>query len=485
MKKQSKYLLFYLLIFINFLCSAQNVDSLLTILKLEKQDTNKLNILFQIVESIDDNAIWPKYNQQAHQLAEKLLKSNDEYILKKAKKALAEALSNEGIVFGYKGEINNALDSYTKSLKIRYEIADKRGIANSLNNIGGIYDMQGNIPKALENYHKSLKIQEEINSFQDQATTLNNLGVIYTRTNDFKNALFFYEKSMVLEKKLNNKRGLAHSISNIGYIYQSKGDTVKALEYYNISLKIQEEINDKSGIATTLNNIGDIFNDQGNTIKALEYTKKSLKLRVETGDKKGIIGSFNNLGVLYYLLALSEKSNNGKQKYLKLSITYIDSALALSKQSDYAENIKLSEKTYAIIDSARQNYKGAFEHYKEYIRYSDKINNEETRKASIKSQLNYEFEKKEAVLKEQRAKERAIANEQSRIQKIIIACVLIGFLLMVGFVFFVFRSLKITRNQKEIIEEKQKEILDSIRYAKRIQTSLMPSEKYIEKKLNC
>lgn len=36
-------------------------------------------------------------------------------------------------------------------------------------------------------------------------------------------------------------------------------------------------------------------------------------------------------------------------------------------------------------------------------------------------------------------------------------------------------------SQKELLEEKQKEILDSIRYAKRIQTSLMPTEKYLRK----
>ena len=37
--------------------------------------------------------------------------------------------------------------------------------------------------------------------------------------------------------------------------------------------------------------------------------------------------------------------------------------------------------------------------------------------------------------------------------------------------------------QKELVEEKQKEILDSIRYAKRIQTALLTSEKYIGRKL--
>ena len=38
--------------------------------------------------------------------------------------------------------------------------------------------------------------------------------------------------------------------------------------------------------------------------------------------------------------------------------------------------------------------------------------------------------------------------------------------------------------QKEKVEEKQKEILDSIRYAKKIQTALITSERYIYRKLN-
>ena len=34
------------------------------------------------------------------------------------------------------------------------------------------------------------------------------------------------------------------------------------------------------------------------------------------------------------------------------------------------------------------------------------------------------------------------------------------------------------------LEEKNKEVMDSIHYAKRIQTALLTSEKYIERKLN-
>jgi len=37
--------------------------------------------------------------------------------------------------------------------------------------------------------------------------------------------------------------------------------------------------------------------------------------------------------------------------------------------------------------------------------------------------------------------------------------------------------------QKKIIEDKNKDILDSIRYAKHIQQALLPTEKYIDKSL--
>jgi hypothetical protein len=43
---------------------------------------------------------------------------------------------------------------------------------------------------------------------------------------------------------------------------------------------------------------------------------------------------------------------------------------------------------------------------------------------------------------------------------------------------------KLVEFQKEIVDEKQEQILSSIYYARRIQQSLMPTEKFIERKLN-
>ena len=57
-----------------------------------------------------------------------------------------------------------------------------------------------------------------------------------------------------------------------------------------------------------------------------------------------------------------------------------------------------------------------------------------------------------------------------------------------GFMFNRFRATQkqksIIQVQKQVVEEKQREVLDSIHYAKRIQQSLLPTEKYIYKSLS-
>ena len=54
---------------------------------------------------------------------------------------------------------------------------------------------------------------------------------------------------------------------------------------------------------------------------------------------------------------------------------------------------------------------------------------------------------------------------------------------MLVFAGFIFRSLRITRKQKQVIEEKSKDILDSITYAKRLQDAILPPLSLIKQHL--
>lgn len=127
----------------------------------------------------------------------------------------------------------------------------------------------------------------------------------------------------------------------------------------------------------------------------------------------------------------------------------------------------------------------------------DSITNQETRKASIKSQLKYEYEKKAAADSVKVAEEKKLTTlqfKQEENQRYFLYGGLGLTLVFGGFMFNRFRITKKQKNiiedqkaivelQKKLVEEKQKEVMDSIHYAKRIQQSLLPTEKYIHRNL--
>ena len=66
-----------------------------------------------------------------------------------------------------------------------------------------------------------------------------------------------------------------------------------------------------------------------------------------------------------------------------------------------------------------------------------------------------------------------------------------GLFFAVLFGVFIYNRFKVTQKQKNsiarqkhLVDEKQKEILDSIKYAKRIQKANLPTEKYIGKNID-
>ena len=429
--------LFILLSTCLIFCHAQNIDSLKKVLQTTQHDTIRLTVLFALVEGINDDNVWPLYNEEALTLSEKLSHNKSALVAKKGKKGLADALNNIGYNYCNHGDIEKGLGYFEKCLKLQEALGDKKGIATTINNIGAVYNGQGSVDKALEYWNRSLKIQEEIGDKLGLSNSLNNIGIIYE-----------------------NYPG----VGELGL--------TKALDHYKRSLKLRMEVEDKYGMAVTYNNIGLVYFKQNDISGSLEYYKKSLEMRKETGDKNGMANVMANIGISYLHL-----------KQFNIAYKYCDSSISLSKEIGFPDQISSTENALSQIDSARGNFAGAFAHFKEYIFYRDSVNSERSRKAIYKSLLKSEFEKKELVLKEKQDKERIVAEENSRFQIIIICITFFVLLLVTVLALFIYKSLRENKKANVIIGEKQREILDSIHYAKRIQQALLPSDKLFAKEI--
>ncbi len=436
------------------------IDSLLKVLKATKEDTNKVNILYQLSEESLDNEAVLSYAILALQLSEKL----------NFKKGIANSLNNIGYVYALKGQDATALDYHNRSLKMQNEIGNKEGIASSLINIGNIYQNEGQIEKALDFYSKALKIQEEIRDKKGTSKSLLNIGNIYNDQGHIEKALEYYNLSFKLCEEIGDKQMIARLLSNIGLIYfYNKKQSNKAFEYLTHSLKIFEEIGDKQGVAQNLNAIAGFHYFKREEEKALEYLMRSLIIQEKIGDKNGMAHSLHGIAAIYL-----------SQKKYKQAEQYCVQSLEISKELNSPENIRNASLGLSQIYKAIQDFQKSLQMFELYKLMSDSLNNLETQKASVKKEMQYEFEKKENAAKLEQEKKDAIVLEEKKKQKIIIWSVVGGLLLVIVFAGFMFNRYRVTQQQKKIIEQqkelvdaKNKDITDSIDYAKRIQDALL------------
>ena len=257
-------------------------------------------------------------------------------------------------------------------------------------------------------------------------------------------------------------------------------DYAGAIENHLLSLQHKEKIGDKYGIALSYYNIGLIQYRTSNFKAAEENSLKSLQISEEIGDNLNTARAYLQLGFI----------QNAKKNYTDAK-THFDKALKIGLKTNSKPLIRDLYKGEFVIDSLTSNWKGAFLNLRQFVIYRDSIVNDENNKAIAQQQMQFEFDKKEALLNKQQENERALTKADKKQQNIILGFAAVGIIVLVFFLVSSNKRQRLTQMQKTIIEEqkntvdeKQKEILDSIHYAKRIQKSLLPTEKYIEKSIN-
>jgi serine phosphatase RsbU (regulator of sigma subunit) len=228
-------------------------------------------------------------------------------------------------------------------------------------------------------------------------------------------------------------------------------------------------------MAYSLSNIGNIY-DLMKSPKGLSYHQRSLKLREDIGDKKGQAFGLVNVSESHFL--------NGN---INEALDYAKRGYELANKMGFPDNIQKSSYILSKIYKSQSKYPLALEFYEQSVLMKDSIKNEESNRASYKLQTKYEFEKQQAVKDAEHNKQMEIIAERGKKQKVITYSIALGSLLLLIFFVFIYNRLQITKRQKSIIEEqkqlveeKQKEILDSINYAKRIQAAILPSDRVIK-----
>jgi len=349
--------------------------------------------------------------------------------------------NNFGLVYKKLEKLNVALDYYLKSLKIAEKISDKKLISICFVNIGSVYKDIPDQNLALEYYRKANKISEELNDLETQLASFHNIGIIFSDKKLFDSARWYLKKSLKLKMDLKNRRGISISYNSLGNLFLNLNQVDSALWFFNQSLKIKSEFNDKKGIANTLSSIGDCYLKQNKLKEAL--------------------------------------------------ITY-QQAFQYGKESKYFIEIQLISVQLSKVYEKLGDYKSCVEYLKIEKEVSDSITKNKKVEEITKLRLNFEFDKKEALLLLESEKQDAIIKKQKIVTiSLFLGIILVLALLIISYKAFIIKKKSnlllqkynteiINRNQEillqnEIITKSKKHIEDSIRYAHKIQKAVLPN----------
>lgn len=482
-----KKIFFVFLILVSTALKAQleRKDSLLRVMRTANHDTTIVKACMEISDMFfgqsNDSLFF--YSSKALDIIDKS-KATNEAEKKSLLNTKAFALNNSGYYNIDKGNVKKGLELYHQSLKLREQIGDKNGIANSLNNIAIVYDEQGNVGQALDYYLRSLHLLEETGEQYGMGHILNNIAFVYKIQGDEIKALEYFQKSLDVRKKINDKKGIAESMNNIALMYILNGQLDKAMSHFKMAYELRKELGLKRGMSNSLLNIGKIHLMKKEYPEAQKHLNMSLELCKETKETRGLVNCY---------LAISQV--NFELKKGEEALLNANKAFDLSQEIGFPELIQESANAKKNAYTLKGEYKKALEMYDLYVLMKDSVLRKENQTAAAQKELQYAFEKKAAtdslrnaaaVSLEALKHDQEIAKQRS--YTYIGGAGFIVMLLVAGISFNAFRNKKKANKeiqaQKELVEQKQKEILDSITYAQRIQKSLLPTEKYIDNSIN-
>lgn len=311
-----------------------------------------------------------------------------------------------------------------------------------------------------------------------EADIYNKLALVNAFLGNFGKRLSYNVKAINIYEKIGNKSKAGSTYSDLGFSMYRR-DLVKAKEYMQKGIILLEDVKDEVALNATYDNYGIVLEVSGNTDSAIFFYNKALNLKINQKDSIGIPFALGHLSGAYLSL-----------KEYKKAKQYLDESYAIRKKRNDTYGIAECLVLYADLFFAQENYNEAIRwfadcyqmaitnkyiHMAQYasehlstcyekinnmseaIKYlkitqslKDSMLNETTNKAIAELEIQFDSEKKEKQIVEQKVKitEQELKNK-ARTNSLIVVSAILLLVLVSGY--FIYHQQKL--KQQRLIEE--------------------------------
>lgn len=364
-----------------------------------------------------------------------------------------------------------------KTISIANQIKNDTIAARTWLSVGFSYYSQGDFQMGISSYMKAIPICErEQNNKSYQkilASAYNGLGLCFSVKPfpNFDKAETFYLKALEIDEKTNNTRDWGLVLIRLGILYTATKDYIKADKYLTEALDFAERSKMPVLQKWAIESVASFQKEKHEYKQALLSYKRSLAISKSTNEVPGIVSSYINIAETYF--GLSDH---------KLALVYADSAYRLCDFNKIFEPMFKINALRSDIFRSKGNFEAALLYYKKSVELKDSLFTERSNNNIQELETRYKTQDQEKELLEKSAalKIQTEKTEKQAAQRNFFIVGILLLLIIIAFVYWQYiqknKANAIIRSQKVLVESKNKDITDSIKYAKKIQEAILPPD---------
>lgn len=345
----------------------------------------------------------------------------------------------------------------------------------------------GNLETSIEYISEAKKIVTEKSNYKVRNQLMNAEAAYHDEMQNNEQAIQIRLKQIELARQYNDSNSLAAAYHNIGITFYHFEEYEKTDSIINLSREINERTGNLKFLNSNYSMLANVNHALKNYDKALAYNARVLVYYDSIGYTQGKTMITMNIGIV------------NKDKGNTEAIEYLNKAAALAEKHGYLRWKVFSYRKLTVIYERQGKYKLALDCYDKSVQAKDSLLNEKNINALAALQKEIDDKKiglleKDNLLKEQQNAERDLIIEKTNLQ-LYFSLGMGGLFLVLGI--FILRGYQNKRkSNREILaknekieeqrihlQEQNNDILDSINYAKRLQTAMLPPTKLFEQQL--
>jgi len=318
-------------------------------------------------------------------------------------KIYAASIFNEiAKVYKKRAQFDEATQIYKKQIPRFTELGDVESIASTYDNMADVLFSLGSYQEAYDMYMDAYKLKIDYKDWNDAGFSMGNCGQAMWNLGKLDSAIACHNNALELRRKANNKKGEAYSLSKIAALYQTIGQPEKAETYYQQSVDMYTELGDSVNLATVATSVGKFYYEMKNYTVAVEFFDFAELFYRNRSFKSELADVYSNKGEVYmdlknyneaksfYIKALSLRREMNERQNIMYSLVdlsivllygehkmdtakiLLDEALLIAKETGSVsyqafcyQSIGNSYSFNALIKQAEENYRKAYELYKQ------------------------------------------------------------------------------------------------------------------------